>query len=118
MRFVTSDKNEAESGTHIDYCAEMNVGNLKLYQWILTTNPKLWIFTQFYDDNNFEPISLNCAPEEENNNLKEMITSLVTYITNYKCANKKPILIYLNLGKDVSVSSIINKPTLKNGEKI
>ena len=41
MRLGTSDTNEETFFTHFDSCAGMNIGNLKLYQWIITTNPDL-----------------------------------------------------------------------------
>ena len=62
MRSVTSDTNEATFFTHIDSCAGINVGNLKLHQCIITNNTEiLERYIQFDDENNFEPIRLNCA---------------------------------------------------------
>ena len=41
MRFGTSDTNEATFYTHVYSYAVMNVGNLKLHQCIITTNPDI-----------------------------------------------------------------------------
>ena len=54
IRFGTSDTNKAAFFTHVDSCAGMNVGNLNLHQWIITTNPYIVeIYIQFDDDNPF-----------------------------------------------------------------
>ena len=107
MRFGTSDTNEAKFCTPVDSCAGMNIGNLKLHQEIVESH------IQFEDDNPFDPIFLNCALDEEKNNLEETLTSLVAYITGYKNSNKKFILISSGLGKDVTVNSITGRTTLK-----
>ena len=61
--FGTSDTNEATFCTHVNSCARMNVGNLKLHQRIITTNLDIVkIYIQFDDENNIDPILLNCAP--------------------------------------------------------
>ena len=41
MIFVTSDTNEVTFFTHVNSCAGMNVGNLKIHQWIINTNPDI-----------------------------------------------------------------------------
>ena len=90
IRFVTSDTNEATFFTHVDSCAGMNVGNLKLHQWIITTNPYIVeIYIQFDDENPVDPICSNCALDQEKNNSKGTLTSVVTYITHYTGASKK-----------------------------
>ena len=82
MRSRTSDKNKATFCTHVNSCAGMNVGNLRLHQFITTTNPDIVeIYIQFNDDNPFDPIRLNCDLGKENNYLKGKINSLVTYKT-------------------------------------
>ena len=51
-RFGTSDTNEATFCSHVDSYAGANVRNLKLHQWIITTNPDIVdICVQFYDMN-------------------------------------------------------------------
>ena len=86
----------------------MNVGNLKLHQWIITTNPDILESSiKFDDENPFDPIRLNCALDKERNKLKGLLTSLVTYITCYNDSNKNPILISFGLNKYVSVNSIM-----------
>ena len=119
MIFVTSDTNKATFCTHVDYCAGMNVGNIKLHQWIITNNPDIVeSYIKSDDDNHFDRIRLNCTLDEKNNNLIGTLTSMVTYITRYKYSNEKPILISFGLRKYVAVNSIIGKTTLKSGEQI
>ena len=97
----------------------MNFGNLKLYQCIITTNTdSVESYIKVYDENYFDPICLNCALDEEKNNLKGTLISLVTYIKHYKDDKKTPILLYFALDKYVAVNAIIGKPTLKIGEHI
>ena len=92
----------------------MNVVNLKLHQYIIITNPYIVeSYFKLHDENPFDPIRLNCALDEEKNNLKVGLTSLVTYITCYKDSNQKSILFSFGLGKYVSVNAIIEKRTLK-----
>ena len=82
MRFGSSDTNEATFSTQDDSCTGMNVGNIKLYQWIINTNTDIVeSYIQFDDENHFDQICLNCAHDEENKNLKGTRNSLVTYIT-------------------------------------
>ena len=115
MQFGTSDTNEATFFTHVDSCAVMNIVNLKLHQWIITTNPDIVeIQIKFDDKNPFDPIRLNCALDEENENLRGTVTSLVTYVTRYNNSDEKPILLSFSLRKDVAVNAIIGKPTLKS----
>ena len=79
MRFGTSDTNEAIFYAHVYSFAAMNVGKTKLHQCIITTNPEIVeSYIKFYDENPSEPIRLNCPLDEENNNLKGTLTSLVT----------------------------------------
>ena len=63
----TSDTNEVTFCNRVNSCAGMNSGDLKIYQWIITTNPEIvGINIQFDDKNPFEPIRLNFPLEEEN----------------------------------------------------
>ena len=115
IRFGTSDTNEATFCSHVDSYAGANVRNLKLHQWIITTNPDIVeIQIKFDDKNPFDPIRLNCALDEENENLRGTVTSLVTYVTRYNNSDEKPILLSFSLRKDVAVNAIIGKPTLKS----
>ena len=80
IRLGTSYKNEATFCTHVGYCEGMNVGNLRLHQRIITNNTDIVeSYIQFYDENHFDPIRLNLALDEEKNNVKGKITSMVKY---------------------------------------
>ena len=60
MRFGNSDTNVANCFTHVDSFAGMNVGNLKLHQWIIITNTYISErYIKFYDETPFDPILLN-----------------------------------------------------------
>ena len=118
MQFGTSDTNEATFFTHVDSCAVMNIVNLKLHQWIITTNPDIVEgYIQFDDENHFDSIRLNCALDEENINLRGTLISLVAYITRYMDSNENPIRVSFGPSKDFALNSIIVKPTLKSEEK-
>ena len=41
LRFGKSDTDEVNFFTHADLYAAMNVGNLALHQWIITTKPEI-----------------------------------------------------------------------------
>ena len=74
---------------HVYSCAGMNVGNIQLQKWIITTNPDIMeSYIQFDNENHFEPIHFNFALDEEKNYLKGNLTSLITYKTRYKYVNK------------------------------
>ena len=79
IKFITSYINEANFCTHIYSCAGINFGNIRLHQWIITTNPDIVeSYIKFDDENPFNPVRLNFALDEENNNLKGKLTSMVT----------------------------------------
>ena len=60
MQFVTYDTNEATFCNHVDSCEGMDVGNIKLDQWIISTNSDIVeIYIKFDDENTFDPIRLN-----------------------------------------------------------
>ena len=62
MIIGTSDTNEAKLCNHVNSCAGMNVGNIKIHQWIITTNPEiLESYIQFDEENRFDTIRLNFA---------------------------------------------------------
>ena len=49
--------NEATFFTNVDYCSVTNVGNIRLHQWIITTNPDIVdSYIQFNDEKPFDPI--------------------------------------------------------------
>ena len=49
----------------IDSCAAINVVNIKIHQWVITTHPKIVShYIQYKDENPFEPIQLNFAVED------------------------------------------------------
>ena len=71
MRFGTFDANEAILCTHVGTCAGMNVGNIKIHQWIITTNTGIVErYIQFDGDNTYDPICLNCVLDNQKNILK------------------------------------------------
>ena len=103
---------------HLDTCAAMNTGNLKMHQYIMTEHPELVINYSRYDDRNpFLPIELQCALTEENNdattNEANKLTAVVTYRTPYTDKSNEPITLSFGLGENVSVRTIIGLPTLK-----
>ena len=68
MRFGTSGTNKSTFCTHVDSCAGMDVVNLKLQLWIITTNPEnLGSYIQFDAVNPFYPICLNYFRDKEIN---------------------------------------------------
>ena len=74
-RFVTSDINENTFRTHVDSSVGINVVNIRLHLWIITTNSDIVErCIKFYYKNHFEPIRLNCALDEEKKNLKGGLT--------------------------------------------
>ena len=80
---------------HIDSCARLNLGNLRLHQWVITKYPYIVKhYLEFGDKDNFEPLALNCAVEDMKNveNESGKLTIIVTYYTRYKSINKVPIL--------------------------
>ena len=104
---------------HLDTCAAMNTGNLKMHQYIMTEHPELVIDYSRYDDRNpFVPIELQCALSEEGApttvvNEANKLIAVVTYRTPYVDQAKKPITLSFGLGENVSVRTIIGLPTLK-----
>ena len=103
---------------HLDTCAAMNTGNLRMHQYIMTEHPELVVNFSRYDDRNpFRPIELQCALAEEGNDAgtKEAnkLIALVTYRTPYTDKSNEPITLSFGLGENVSVRTIIGLPTLK-----
>ena len=64
----------------------MNVGNLKIHQWVITTEPKIvYPYIQYEYENPFEPIQLSFVVEdhEKSKYTYRKLTALVLYNTNY-----------------------------------
>ena len=64
----------------------MNVGNLKIQQWIITKGPEIVShYIQYYNKNPFDPIQLNCAVEAYENMQYTYVklTSHEVYNNNY-----------------------------------
>ena len=100
----------------------MDVVNLKIYQWVITTHPKVVSrYIQCDDEKHFDPIKLNSAVEyyENMKDTHGKLTPLGVYNTNYFHPNyTKRIQIDFGLGKEVSVNAIIGIPTLKQWKAI
>ena len=95
----------------------MNVVNLKIYQWVVTTHLEIvFHYIQYGKENPFEPILLNCAVEDYKN-MKDnygKLTSLVLYNTNFFHQNStKRVQIEFGLGKEDAVNAIASIPTFK-----
>ena len=61
LQFGTSDAEEVTLFTHSYSCAAMNVDNIALHQWIITTKPDIFHnYIQFDDEHPFDPITLIC----------------------------------------------------------
>ena len=106
MRFGISDEKEMNFNVHLDSCAGLNIGNLDVHKWVITTYPYIVKhYIQFEDKDKFEPLGLNCAVNDvkdvENNVGK--LTAIVTYYTRYTSVNKLPILLSFGLGNEVAV---------------
>ena len=115
MRFGTTDIDELCFLCHIDSCAAMNTGNLRVHKYIMTEHPEIVCsYEQFDDENPFEPLSLACAVSMENITATYgKLTSVVTYHTQYKDKNGIPVKLAFGLGAEVAVNAIIGLPTLK-----
>ena len=95
----------------------MNVGNIRIHQWFITTHPEIFYhYIQYGDENTFDPIALNCSVDNYEN-IKDTyvkLTSLAVYNTN--CLTKIPpkrSKLSLASAKEVAVNAIIGIPTLK-----
>ena len=116
LRFGNENDKEVSFSTHVDSCAAMNVGNLRLHHWIITTNPNIVeSYIQFDDENPFDPIALNCAVDKNPSTHTDMgnkLTAMVTYKTRYFDDKHNPVTLSFGLGANVAVNAIIGKPTL------
>ena len=97
----------------------MNVDNIALHQWIITTKHGIFHkYIQFDDKHLFDPIILSCALGQDRNatfpdDLAGKLTAIVTYKTRYVYENYKSVNLSFGLFRDVAVNAIIGKPTLK-----
>ena len=104
--------------SHIDTCASMNIGNLLLHQWIITTYPACVAeYTQFDNDNNeFHPIQLQVSINNSDTPTQSgagILTTMVKYYPPYTSADSQSIILSFGLGDDLLVQSIIGLPTLQ-----
>ena len=112
MRFGISDEKEMSFNVHLYSCAGLNIGNLDVHKWVITTYPYIVKnYIQFDDKDKFELLGLNCAVNVKHNMGK--LTAIVTYYTQYTSVNKLPILLSFGLRNEVAVNAIIWTPTLK-----
>ena len=60
MRFGISDEKEMSFNVHLDSCAELNIGNLNVHKWVITTYPDIVKnYIHVDDKDKFEPLGLN-----------------------------------------------------------
>ena len=120
IQFGKNDQNETSFLCHVDSCAGMNTGNLRLHQWIITTYPSIVKSYEVYnDDNAFNPLTLDFAvPTESSSATSNQLTSVVTYFTRYKLPNGELATISFGLGQNVLVNAIIGLPLLKKWKMI
>ena len=103
--------------SHIYSCAAMNVGNIKIHKWVITTHPEIVShYIQYNNEKPFETIQINCAVEyyENMKYTYGKLTDLVVYNTyDFHPNYTKRIQIEFGFGKEVAVNAIIDIPTLK-----
>lgn len=118
VRFGSNDDNEVNFCCHIDSCAAMNAGNLRVHQWIITTYPDIVEeYIQYDDANPFQPIMLECAVEDAKRMMEDTggkLTAIVRYKTRYVDSEGQPVTLAFGLGKDVAVNAVVGIPTLKH----
>ena len=72
---------------HMNTCAAMNIGNLGVHQWLVSTHPHLVTeYIQFNDLDPFEPLRLHCAVADLNRTeiMHGKLTAIVCYWLRYK----------------------------------
>ena len=115
MQFGPSDDKEMSFNVLIDLCTGLNTGNLRVRQWVINKYPYIFKnYMEFDDKDTFGPLGFNCAVDDVkylNRNVGNL-TVIVTYCTRYKSIDKFPILLLFGLGNEVTVNTIIRKPTL------
>ena len=85
MRFGISDEKEMSFNVHLDSCAGLNIGNLDVHKWVITTYPYIVKhYIQFDDKDKFEPLGLNFAVNDVN---VGKLTAIVIYYTRYSSVN-------------------------------
>ena len=116
FRFGSTDTNEIPFSCHIDTCAAMNTGNLRLHQWIMTEYPEIVeSYEEYTDANPFNPIALDCAvPVSNQDDNSNKLTAVVTYKTRYVDKSGKKLTISFGLGESISVNAILGLPTIKS----
>ena len=59
VRFGISEQKEMIFNVHLDSCAELNIGNLNVHKWVITTYPCIVKnYREFDDKDKFEPFVL------------------------------------------------------------
>ena len=95
----------------------MNVGNIRIHKWVITTHPEIVSrYSQYNKENPFDIIELNYEVED----YKEMkdtygkLIALFVYNTNdFHKNSTKRVQNEFGLGKEVAFNAIIGIPTLK-----
>ena len=60
--FGKSSSTEIGLLCHLHSCAAMNIGNLRVHQWLMTTYPHfLSEYIQYSDSTSFQPLQLSCV---------------------------------------------------------
>ena len=115
LRLGTSNANEISILCHVDTCAAMCTGNLKVHKWIMTAFPETVMdYVEFDDTEPFNPVQLSCAIEQGNIAPDSgKLTAVVRYWTRYKTDKDEKAVVSFALGKDVNVNSILGLPLLQ-----
>lgn len=115
FRFGKNAETEISFLCHIDTCAAMSTGSLRLHQWIMTKYPAIVAeYIQYNDQQPFEPIKLAVALKDLAGCeiMKNRLTAIVRYWTPYKDSDGKHQVVSFGLGESISVNSIIGLPQL------
>ena len=100
---------------HLDSCATMNIGNLRVYQWLITAYHHLVAeYIQYNDATLLQSLLLPCTVNtlEATESMHGKLIAIVWYWLRYADGGK-PVILSFGLGSDVAVNSIICKPTLR-----
>lgn len=119
LRFGKTPDDEVSFICHVDTCAAMSTGNLKLHQWIITKFPSIVAeYTQYDDANPFEPIKLAVALQglDGADSMKNKLTAVVRYWTPYKDKDGRHQIISFGLGESIAVNTIVGLPLLIDWE--
>ena len=75
---------------HLDTCAAMNTGNLRVHQWLMTKHHNIADEYLQYNKTPFEPLQLQCAVKELQSVESEhgKLTAIVRYKLRYKQSEK------------------------------